>query len=72
MGNIVRKANNTLSDKLREKETRSCDFSPKQYRNKKKISAGLLPRASVQPWVTTLTKKKASNTNPKETIKKGH
>jgi hypothetical protein len=54
LGTIVREASNTLNEKLRDKETESYDKRPKHYHNSLKISAGLLPRASDQPKVTTL------------------
>jgi len=54
LGVIVRQANSTLTDKLRDKENEGYDKSPKHYHNNLKISAGLLPRARHQPRGTTL------------------
>jgi len=67
---IVGKSITTLSDKLREKENKSYDKSPKHYHNNLKISAGLLPRARNQPRVTTLTNPIAKTTHikPQEVI----
>ncbi len=51
---IVRQANNTLNEKLRDKENESYDKCPNHYHNNLTISAGLLPRARDQSKVTTL------------------
>jgi hypothetical protein len=70
IGTIARKASNTLSDKLREKENKSYDKSPKHYHNNLKISTGLLLRARDQPMVTTLKNPltKTIHTSPQEVI----
>ena len=55
IGTIVRQASNPLTEKLRDKENKIYDKSPKHYHNNRKTSAGLLPRARDQlPTVTTL------------------
>jgi hypothetical protein len=63
IGTIVIKASTTLSEKLREKENKSYDNSPKHCHDNLKLSVGLLPRARDQPWVTTLTKPIAKTTH---------
>jgi hypothetical protein len=67
VGTIV---SNTLSDKLRDKENKSYDKSPKHYHIYLKISTGLLPRARDQPRVTPLTNPLTItiHTNPQEVI----
>jgi len=61
IGDKIRKASHTLSDKLRHKESNSYDKSPKHYHNNLKINAGINPRAWNQPRITALT-----NPNTKE------
>jgi len=70
IGTIINKAGNTLSDKIRDKENKRYDKSPKHYHNNLKIHAVLIPRARDQPWVTSLTKPTAKqiHTTPKEVI----
>jgi hypothetical protein len=55
IGTIIRKASQTLTDKLRLKENNRYDKSPKHYHNNLKINAGINPRARDQPRVTALT-----------------
>ena len=45
IGAIVRQASDTLTEKLRDKENKIYDKSPKYYHNNLEMSAGLLPRA---------------------------
>jgi hypothetical protein len=54
IGTIIRQASNTLTEKLRDKENKSYEKSPKHYHNNLKLSAELLPRARSQSRVTTL------------------
>ena len=55
IGNIIRKANHMLSDKIRDKESNSYDKSPKCYHNILKIYTVIIPRARDQPRITALT-----------------
>jgi len=50
----VRQANNTLTEKPRDKENKGYEKIPTQYHNNLKIIAGLLSRAKGQPRGTTL------------------
>jgi hypothetical protein len=70
IGNIIRKASQTLTDKLRQKENIRYDKSPKHYHNNLKINAGINPRARDQPRVTALTHPttKELQTTPQEVI----
>jgi hypothetical protein len=68
--NIIRKASHMLTDKLRQKENKKYDKSPKHYHNNLKISADINPRARDQPRVTALTHPSTneSQTTPQEFI----
>jgi hypothetical protein len=70
IGDIIRKASHTLSDKLRQKENTRYDTSLKYYHNKLRINAGIDSRARDQSRVKTLThpSTKELQTTPQEVI----
>jgi hypothetical protein len=70
IGTIVRQTSNTLTEKLRKKETKTYDKSPNHYHNNLKISSSLLLKARDQPIVVTLTDliTKTTHTKPQEII----
>jgi len=70
IGDIIRKASHTLSDKSRHKENNSYDKSPKHYHDNLKIHARINSRARDQLRVTVLTNPNTEKlqTNPHEVI----
>ena len=54
IGDIIRKASHTLSDKIKDKENNTYDKSPKHYHDNLKINAGITPRARDRSRVKSL------------------